>query len=70
MFYSYDEFEFQVSELIAAGLSEAAALATVRQREREDEAEYRRWLDEQAEADAEWHESEPELHYSDDREYI
>ncbi len=46
-FYSREEFEDQVQELMEQGRSRADAEALVREQERADELEYRQWLDRQ-----------------------
>ena len=46
MFYSREEFQYQVSALEAQGLQRAQALRIVQERERLDELEYKRLMDE------------------------
>jgi len=46
-FYTQEEFESQMVELMAEGVSRVEAFTIVSQREREDAAEYERWLDTQ-----------------------
>lgn len=46
MFYSQDEFDFQVAEQIAAGYTRAEAVQRVERQMREDEREYMIWSDE------------------------
>jgi hypothetical protein len=47
MFYSMEEFEAQMADLIAKGIADAEAYDIVRKREQEDEAEYEQWRREQ-----------------------
>jgi hypothetical protein len=44
-FYTDDEFEGQVAELLDEGIDEARARFVVAQREDQDEAEYQEWLE-------------------------
>lgn len=44
-FYSQEEFESQMDELITQGMSYLQAFNTVRLREQQDAAEYEQWLD-------------------------
>ena len=44
-FYSQEEFESQMDELITQGMSYLQAFNTVRLREQHDAAEYEQWLD-------------------------
>ncbi len=46
-FYSREEFEDQVQELMEQGRSRSQAESLVREQERADELEYREWLDRQ-----------------------
>lgn len=48
-FYSQEEFESQMDELITQGMSYLQAFNTVRLREQQDAAEYEQWLDAQKE---------------------
>jgi hypothetical protein len=43
MFYSNEEFEAQMADLLAKGISDAEAYDIVRLREQEDAAEYEQW---------------------------
>jgi len=43
MFYSKEEFEAQMVELMAKGIADAEAYDIVRLREQEDAAEYEQW---------------------------
>jgi hypothetical protein len=43
MFYSNEEFEAQMTDLMARGISYTQAYAIVRRREQEDAAEYEQW---------------------------
>jgi hypothetical protein len=43
MFYSNEEFEAQMAELLAKGIADAVAYDIVRLREQEDAAEYEQW---------------------------
>jgi len=43
MFYSNEEFEAQMADLIAKGIADAEAYDIVRLREQEDAAEYEQW---------------------------
>jgi len=52
MFYSVDEFNFQIRELLEQGKALSEAGAIVEMRMAEDEAEYRDWLDEQLKQEA------------------
>jgi hypothetical protein len=54
-FYTQEEFETQMGELLNEGFSLVQAFNIVSRREREDAAEYERWLDAQ-EMDREIHE--------------
>ena len=47
MFYSNEEFETQMAELLAKGIADADAYDIVRLREQEDAAEYEQWRSEQ-----------------------
>jgi hypothetical protein len=44
-FYTDDEFEGQVAELLDEGIDEARARFVVAHREDQDEAEYQEWLE-------------------------
>jgi len=44
-FYTDDEFEGQVAELLDEGIDEAHARFIVAQREDQDETEYQEWLE-------------------------
>jgi type II secretory pathway component PulF len=46
-FYTQEEFETQMGELLNEGFSLVQAFNIVSRREREDAAEYERWLDAQ-----------------------
>jgi hypothetical protein len=46
-FYTQEEFETQLGELLNEGFSLVQAFNIVSRREREDAAEYERWLDAQ-----------------------
>jgi uncharacterized protein YoaH (UPF0181 family) len=46
-FYTQEEFESQMVELMTEGVSRVEAFTIVSRREREDAAEYERWLDTQ-----------------------
>jgi hypothetical protein len=46
-FYTQEEFETQIGELLNEGFSLVQAFNIVSRREREDAAEYERWLDAQ-----------------------
>ena len=52
MFYSVDEFNFQIRELLEQGRTLSEAGAIVEMRMAEDEAEYNDWLDEQLKQEA------------------
>jgi hypothetical protein len=43
MFYSNEEFEAQMTDLLARGISHTQAYAIVRRREQEDAEEYEQW---------------------------
>jgi len=43
MFYSNEEFEAQMANLLAKGIADAEAYDIVRKREQEDAAEYEQW---------------------------
>jgi hypothetical protein len=43
MFYSNEEFEAQMADLLAKGIADAEAYDIVRLREQEDAAEYEQW---------------------------
>jgi hypothetical protein len=43
MFYSNEEFEAQMADLLAKGIADAEAYDIVRKREQEDAAEYEQW---------------------------
>ena len=43
MFYSTEEFEAQMVDLMARGISYTEAYAIVRRREQEDASEYEQW---------------------------
>ena len=47
MFYSNEEFEAQMADLLAKGIADAEAYDIVRLREQEDAAEYEQWRSEQ-----------------------
>jgi len=47
MFYSNEEYNFQVQELVDQGMSLTEAGATVEQRMAQDEVEYNEWVVEQ-----------------------
>ena len=47
MFYSNEEFETQMAELLAKGIADADAYDIVRLREQEDAEEYEQWRSEQ-----------------------
>jgi adenylosuccinate lyase len=47
MFYSMEEFEAQMADLIAKGIADAEAYDIVRRREQEDAEEYEQWRREQ-----------------------
>jgi adenylosuccinate lyase len=47
MFYSMEEFEAQMADLIAKGIADAEAYDIVRKREQEDAEEYEQWRREQ-----------------------
>lgn len=46
-FYTQEEFETQMVELMIEGVSRVDAFTIVSKRERDDAAEYERWLDAQ-----------------------
>lgn len=46
MFYNQAEFEFQVDQYLAMGMSIAEACLMTRQQEQRDAFEYRRWCEE------------------------
>jgi len=48
MFYSLDEFNNQLSELVQTGMSEHTAYLVVRARERRDRMVYDMWVEESA----------------------
>lgn len=50
-FYSQEEFEAQMEELVMQGMSMLAAYNAVRRREQTDAAEYEQWLAAQLEED-------------------
>jgi len=57
MFYSREEFQYQVAELEAQGLQLAQAVRKVQERERLDEIEYNQLMNERDEAtEFEWSE--------------
>jgi hypothetical protein len=43
MFYSNEEFEAQMADLLAKGIADAEAYDIVRKREQEDAEEYEQW---------------------------
>lgn len=43
MFYSMEEFEAQMQDLLAKGISDSEAYDIVRKREQEDAEEYEQW---------------------------
>ena len=47
LFYSNEEYEAQVQELVEAGLSRSDAQGSVDAREMQDEREYNEWVVEQ-----------------------
>ena len=47
MFYSNEEFEAQMADLIAKGIADAEAYDIVRLREQEDAEEYEQWRSQQ-----------------------
>lgn len=53
LFYSNEEYEAQVQELVEAGLSRSDAQGIVDAREMQDEREYNEWVVEQFKQ-AEW----------------
>ena len=57
MFYSREEFQYQVAELEAQGIQLAQAVRKVQERERLDEIEYNQLMNERDEAtEFEWSE--------------
>lgn len=48
MFYDQAEFDYQVGQYLLLGMNITDARLLVRENERQDEAEYRRWADETA----------------------
>jgi uncharacterized protein YoaH (UPF0181 family) len=69
MFYSQEEFQAQLKDLLAQGLSVGEAGAVVEQNMYEDEQEYIKWLDEEnhvAEMNDNWYDEQFDVDFEHD----